>query len=376
MEDVYRKLQKHLDKAPIGYPETKSGVEIRLLKHLFSEEEAKIALNLSILPETAEKILKRFPSKKMSLIELEKKLEKMSEKGSILGARRPNKGNKMAYQKIPLAIGMFELQVDRVTRELAEDFFAYEEEAFAEEFIKTNTKQMRTIPLNVRIDPEFHIGQYDSIRSIIKSSPGPFAVMNCVCRQAKDALDEPCKQTDIRQTCMMLEHSANFAMDRGVGEEVTREELLKLMTRAKKEGMVLQPENNQKPTFICCCCGCCCGVLTAVKKFDNPAEILHTNFIAEIIAEKCEGCEDCSDICQMEAIFPVNSHKEINMDRCIGCGLCISVCKQRAIKLLKRDKEIIPPKGKRDMYKKILFEKYGLIGSLKFAAKAAMGQKV
>ena len=376
MEDVYRKLQKHLDNAPVGYPETKSGVEIRLLKHLFSEEEARIALNLSILPETAEKILKRFAQNEITLNELEKKLGKMCEKGAILGVKRRSKGNKMTYQKVPLAIGMFEFQVDRITRDLAEDFFAYEEEAFAEEFINTDTKQMRTIPLNVRIDPEFHVGQYDNIKGIIKNSPGPFAVMNCVCRQAKDTMEEPCKQTDIRRTCLMLEHSANFAMDRGVGEEVTREEILKLMTRAKKEGMVLQPENNQNPTFICCCCGCCCGVLTAVKKFDKPAEILHTNFTSEIIAEKCDGCEDCSNICQMDAIFPVNSHKEINIDQCIGCGLCISVCKQRAINLIKKDKEIIPPKGKGDMYKKILFEKYGLLGSIKFAAKAALGKKV
>jgi hypothetical protein len=58
--DNYRRLQQHLDKHPIPYPATESGIEIKLLKSLFSEEEAEIALNLSTLPEKVSKIHKRF----------------------------------------------------------------------------------------------------------------------------------------------------------------------------------------------------------------------------------------------------------------------------------------------------------------------------
>ena len=57
--EVYRELQKHIDKMPVGFPSTKSGVEIRILKHLFTPEEAKIALNLSALPESLERIHRR-----------------------------------------------------------------------------------------------------------------------------------------------------------------------------------------------------------------------------------------------------------------------------------------------------------------------------
>ena len=45
--DVYRELQQHLDKFAVGFPATESGAEIRLLKHLFSPEEAKLATRLS-----------------------------------------------------------------------------------------------------------------------------------------------------------------------------------------------------------------------------------------------------------------------------------------------------------------------------------------
>ena len=377
MEDIYRRLQKHFDKPPVGYPTTKSGVELRLLKHFFTEEEAWVALNLSIIPEPATKIHKRFKKGEITISELEGHLEAMTEKGSIMGMTKNKKKPLKVYSRIPLAIGMFEWHVNRVTKELAKDFFDYEDEAFGAEVLKPKTKQMRTIPVNVKIDPEFHVGNYDNITEIIKNSPGPFAVSNCVCRQAKDKLDESCKQTDVRETCLTIGNSAKYMMNTlGVARELTREETLKMITRAKKEGMVLQPENNQQPSFVCMCCGCCCGVLQGAKKFEKPVEFLHTNFYAEIDADKCEACEDCQNICQMDAIDRVNSHMEVNLDRCIGCGLCIPVCSNKATSLLKKDEEFKPPKDSNDMYKKITFEKAGLLGTLKFVGKAALGQKV
>lgn len=376
MEDIYRQLQKHFDRAPVGFPPTRSGVELRLLKHLFTEEEAKVAFNLSLMPETAEKIHKRFKKGEISLEELKVHLNNLAKKGSILGTKKSSKDPEMIYGRLPLAIGMFEFQVDRITKGLAEDFFAYEDEAFAEEFVSTNTKQIRTIPVNVKIDPEFHIGNYDNMREIVNKSPGPFAVMNCVCRQAKDKMGTPCQQTEVRETCLTTGNSAKHMVRRGVGRELKREEVMKMMTRAKKEGMVIQPENNQNPSFICFCCGCCCGVLNGAKKFEKPAEFVHSNFYADILAEKCEACEDCQNICQMEAIDRVNGHMEVNNDRCIGCGLCIPVCKNKAISLLKHEKEFTPPKDSKDMYRKILYEKEGLIGTLNFVGRAALGKKV
>jgi Pyruvate/2-oxoacid:ferredoxin oxidoreductase delta subunit len=376
MEDVYRQLQKHFDRAPIGFPPTKSGVELSLLKHLFTEEEAKVAINLSLMPETAEKIHKRFKKGEISIDALKIHLNNMKKKGSIVGRRKSSKDPVMVYGRVPLAIGMFEFQVDRVTKGLAEDFFAYEDEAFADEIVSTYTKQIRTIPVNVKIDPEFHIGNYDSLKEIVNKSAGPFSVMNCVCRQAKDKMGAPCQQTEVREACLTIGNSAKYMIDRGVGRELKREDVMKMMTRAKKEGMVIQPENNQNPSFICFCCGCCCGVLTGAKKFEKPAEFVHSNFYAEILAEKCDACEDCQDICQMEAIDRLNGHMEVNNDRCIGCGLCIPVCKNKAISLLKKEKEFTPPKDSKDMYKKILYEKEGLIGTLNFVGRAALGKKV
>jgi electron transport complex protein RnfB len=373
-KDIYRQLQRHIDKLPIPFPETKSGVELRLLKYLFSPLEAEIALCLSGLPEPIEKIFKRLKNHELSIDGTKKILDKLVRKGAI--RKRTNKEGKKKYGKMPLAIGMFEAQVNQITEEYATDFYAYEKEAFADKVIGNKTNQMRTIPINVKIDPEYKVGNYDDIKKIIETSPGPFAVMNCVCRQAREVQGNLCKQTDLRETCILIEDSVEFAMNLDAGRLISKKEVLTILKQAKKAGLVLEPENTQHPNFICCCCGCCCGVLTAAKHYDKPAKFLHSNFYAEIQADRCDGCWKCMDRCQMDAIDKVSNHAEINLDRCIGCGLCIPTCKPRAAQLLKKDIEIIPPKNDMDMYKKIMLERFGVVGTLKIASKAMLGMKV
>ena len=59
MNDVYAALREHLDSLPAGFPATKSGVEIRILKRLFSPAEAGLALHLRSKLEPAAAIGKR-----------------------------------------------------------------------------------------------------------------------------------------------------------------------------------------------------------------------------------------------------------------------------------------------------------------------------
>lgn len=372
--DIYRQLQRHLDKMPVPFPETESGVEIDLLTKLFDEEEANIALKLSALPESVDKIHTRFNDGEILKDLLSLKLKDLANKGVIASETHPKKGPR--YSKLPLAIGIFEYQVDHITKEVAEDFYKYEDEGFAEALLKGKTKQIRTIPVNIDIDPEFSVGTYDNARSIIERSQGPFAVMNCICRQSKEKMGEPCKQTDNLQTCFTLGKSATFMVERGVAKELSRDEMIRLITRSENEGMVLQPQNTQNPGFICCCCGCCCGVLTAAKKFPNPARFLQTNFYAGIDPDKCTACGECIELCQMDALVPVNNHTEVLRTHCIGCGVCLNACDFEAIALMKTEKETVPPKDSKEMYKKMIIDRYGVFGTLNLLGKAALGKKI
>lgn len=46
---IFHELPAEMDRRPVGMPATRSGVEIRILKELFTPEEAEIALSLNLV---------------------------------------------------------------------------------------------------------------------------------------------------------------------------------------------------------------------------------------------------------------------------------------------------------------------------------------
>ena len=265
--DVYRRLQERLDELPVGYPATESGVELRILRRLFTPEEAEVALGLNAVPETVETIQHRLPGHTAE--ELERMLDRMVEKGAIFGGRMLSRSAAKRYSRAPLVIGMYEAQVDRLTKELQQDFEQYAREGFATTLLGAKTKQMRTVPVNARFVPDRLVGRYDDARKMIEEGEGPWAARNCVCRQGKDLLGEPCRQTSARRVCLTIGGAARATVASGDGQALTREETLALLDQAELDGMVLQPANAQDPLFVCFCCGCCCGMLQAAKLFPS-----------------------------------------------------------------------------------------------------------
>jgi len=118
-QDLYRNLQIHLDQFPIGFPATTSGVEIRILKQLFNDEEAFVGTKLDWTYATLEQIHKRINENKMSIAELEKTLDNMVKKGTL--NFKTENGTKF-YANIPFVVGIFEYQVNKLTKNFIEDF--------------------------------------------------------------------------------------------------------------------------------------------------------------------------------------------------------------------------------------------------------------
>jgi|GEM_PF-4930686 hypothetical protein len=56
---VFKKLQKHLDAQPVGFPATPSGVENRLSRESFTVDEADIALEMSYKFQSLEQIYEK-----------------------------------------------------------------------------------------------------------------------------------------------------------------------------------------------------------------------------------------------------------------------------------------------------------------------------
>ena len=354
--DLYRQLQEHLDKLPIGFPKTESGVEIKILQNLFNIFEAKLALCLSLGNTSVSTVQKRMIRKFNEEYEpgiLREVLNKMYLSGSI----NRSKNEPFKYSNAMLAIGMFEYQVGHLSKEFMELMHQYFDEGFNDEFFRSSLPQLRASPHMRAIVPEYNIATYDNMRKIVEETDQTIAVANCVCKEGEALLGKSCQQTKDIEVCISF--GATAYLDRGQARIISKGECLEIMNRAEREGLVLQPGNSLQPFCICLCCGCCCGVLTSAKKYGNPADLIAHNFYAEVNCDSCNGCSLCVKRCQMDAIHIEDKKAVIDLDRCIGCGLCVTTCKKEALHLLETKKKTVPPKNAVMLYLGILSEKAG-----------------
>lgn len=361
--EIYRELQQHLHTLPVGYPATKSGVELRLLKYVFTPEEAKLATQLRFdydNLESLDSIYDRVKELGYTKEEIENHLDNMVKKGAIQAKRREGK---RLYSLAMFMIGTFEYQVNKLTKEYVEDMHQYMREAFMMEAGSTQIGQLRVVPVEESITHELNVANYDDLSAILEELKGPFASVNCVCRQGMALIDKPCKNTSRMDVCMGVGDFAQLYIDEGWAKEVSKDEALEILKKNQEEGMIIQPGNALKPDFICSCCTCCCEGLQGLKMLPNPADFVTTNHFAVVDPDLCDACETCIDICQMDAITMTNGTSEIIKQRCIGCGNCVAKCPSEALTLQKKEKELIPPATEGELYntiwdkKKVLLER-------------------
>ena len=113
LDPAYRDLATLLDSLPQGYPDTESGVELEILQYLFSPEEARVALALSLKAETPALI-----AKKAELDEgfVRASLKSMVKKG-LIEFEKATGG--IGYKLMPFVVGFYERQVGRMDKPFA-----------------------------------------------------------------------------------------------------------------------------------------------------------------------------------------------------------------------------------------------------------------
>jgi electron transport complex protein RnfB len=368
-EHVYIKLQRHLDSQAVGFPATKSGSEIRILKHIFTPQEADIATCLTYKLEPLETVFERARHLVESPEKLAELLDRIEGKGGIESKIR---GSKRFYCNAPLVVGMYEYQLGKLTPEFIKDFDEYtSDKTFGVEFLSTKLPQMRTIPIAKSIQAQHNVSTFDEVAVLMQQAEAPFAILECVCRQKKTLLGEPCKVTDRKETCLAVGSMAQAFLRSGIGREIALDESMSILEQNQKQGLVLQPSNTEKAEFICSCCGCCCGMLGMHKNLPKPVDFWASNYYAVVDTDACDGCGTCEKRCQVGAVS-VSVKKQqssVDLNRCIGCGLCVPTCPNKAISLQKKPTEVIPPQTKEDLLDIIMSHKKGKLGKLKVTGK-------
>lgn len=366
---VYVNLQKHLNKQAVGFPATRSGVEIKILKHIFSPLEAELACCLSYKFESLETLICRASHLVGSTDELEKHLHNLQKKGGI---ESKIKNGKTYYCNAPLVVGMYEFQLNRLTDKFIKDFNEYTSTRnFGIEFLSSKLPQMRTIPVSKSIYPQHNVSIFDEVITLLQQAEEPFVIVECICRKKKAMEGMTCKITGRKETCLAVGNMGRMAVISNGGREISRDEAISIIELNQKQGLVLQPSNTQKAEFICSCCGCCCGMLRIQKKLPKPLDFWSANYYATVDELGCESCGACVKRCQVGAVSVANKKHPavVNRDRCIGCGVCVSACPAQSITLVKKSAEIRPPRTREELHDILMTTKRGPLGKLKLTGK-------
>lgn len=365
--DIYKKLARHLDNLPAGFPPTKNGVELRILRRLFSPEEAELALSLTLIPEESKVIARR---NKLSLEEVALRLEEMARKGLIYSIEQ--EGSPPKYMATQYAIGIWEFHVNDLDEGLVRDM---------DEYIPTlldldkwkKIPQLRTVPVGRSIPIQLEVMPYESAEKMVQSQ-SKFLVAPCICRRERSLVGEGCKKPE--ESCLVFGRGVDYYSRNRIGRIIDKKEALEILKEADKAGLVLQPSNSQKIANICCCCGCCCGVLRTIKKHPKPASIVSTPFIASDNSSTCKGCGACLERCQIGALRLEDDKVVLDINRCIGCGLCVSTCPTSSLSLIRK------PESKQPKVPRNLIETYfklgrarGKLGSLSVARQWLKSEK-
>ncbi|TVQ35902.1 MAG: 4Fe-4S dicluster domain-containing protein [Spirochaetaceae bacterium] len=366
---VYQALRQRIDQLPVPYPPTESGVELKLLKALFTAEEARVALHLSAIAEPVGTIHRRVP--KMDRDRLASVLKRLAKKGAIVsGVTRVGSRPLRTYSLAPLVVGMFELQVDRLTPEFVRDFHDYLDQGFRASIMEVRTAQMRTVPVRAELSAQRSVASYEDMHSYLATHPGPFAVINCVCRQSAGLLGQACSTKSTHETCLMIGHVPSH------GRELSRDAILEILNKCEREGHVLQPQNTRKPSFICCCCRDCCEILRNARKLPRPADAIPSAHRASVDAALCSGCRACLKRCPMDAALMSDGTAIIDEGRCIGCGLCVATCPVNAISLGRRRPAPRTPRSSTLMYLRMYRDRWGPLRVIGLAVRGLLGRKI
>jgi ferredoxin len=328
MENAYRELC-----AKMGLPQSECLMSI--WKTLCTPEEAALAV---MLPGTAAGISEKSGVKEGRVQAL---LDSLFMKGAVFKAP----GDGPASYRLAKNIVQFH-DASLVWSGATGEFFEHWKRVMDEDFstLMRNLPAevvlpsfMRVVPVNETLALQSGVLPYEACAEMIKRSE-KVAVVQCPCRLSQ----RNCGAS--LESCIQLNRGAEYALDRGHGRAISKEEGLSILKRSEEEGLVHMVENRGFGNAICNCCECCCEMFRLAKNSGKQWILSPSRYRASVDASLCTACGACEERCPVEAIS-VGDVASIDPERCLGCGLCVSSCPAEAITLDQvRPREHIPAK--------------------------------
>ena len=161
---------------------------------------------------------------------------------------------------------------------------------------------MRVIPIETAIDGNTRRASYEEVSKYLNDN-SIFTVTACSCRTDREVMGEGCGHLK-EDMCIQMGHAAEYYIKTGRGRQITREEAFEIIKRAEENGLMHQIPNidgSGKTHAICNCCGCGCLSLRTAEMFKNN-DMVRSNYVARVDAEKCVACGQCVENCPVNAL--------------------------------------------------------------------------
>jgi Pyruvate/2-oxoacid:ferredoxin oxidoreductase delta subunit len=340
-ENPYKSLARKLDSLPEGFPETPDGAELRILEHLFSPQEAELASKLRLKLENAREIQDRIGGDFKTIKNM---LKGMSRKGLIRMGKAEVGG--LGFGLMPFVVGIYELQTGNMDAALAKLFEDYYQQAFVQ-MTEVEPKFHRVIPVGETIRNDMSIEPFENAATIIENAKA-WGVTECICRQQKALIGDPCDHP--LDVCMTFSQRHGAYDNSSAVKALTKEEAYETLKRASDAGLVHSVSNNLEADsfishYICNCCTCSCGILRGISEKGMSNVIARSAFVCNVDPDLCTGCDLCIEYCQFDALSlsPEDLFVQINQTKCVGCGVCIPKCPEEGLSMIRRpENEVLP----------------------------------
>lgn len=316
---------------------------VRLVAHLFTPEEADLAIHVPpYYPKPLERVAR---SARRNPAIIEPILDGMARKKVIYGGSK-------GYALLPLIPGMFEyLLMDGSDTEWHRKYAELLVDMWRDGYTRAyNTKvapAIRNIPVSGAVDQRSRIVDTSLIEEMI-SRHDDFAVLNvCQCRQSMRFVGDDCKRAVPEDGCLVFGSFARGTQDRGDGRNIEAAEMRDIVAERWEKNLVFLTANisPESPNVICTCCDCCCHFLETVREWNGKVLLAPPRVLAEVNAELCNNCGKCARACNTGAHKIENKKHVYDRDKCLGCGLCVSACKEGAITMVLNPEYKEPAKG-------------------------------
>lgn len=363
MTDPYQQIFENIDQGPLTAPKSKGGSSIAFLEHLkllYTPVEAELVryLKMGAKFESAAEIAARSGKTESEVRSL---LDPLAQKGRIIGL-----GGMYVLPPIPVLFNyhQFKREIgpdDLKAAELYQQYFIKDGFYKYYESSERGTQIMRVIPVQRAVRNGQKVLATEEAHQIIEGVQR-LRLVSCPCRTRTEKLGvRECKDKFPVANCIMMESSALYFENLGLGKQVIAKEAKRYFDEMQDLGLVGTTENYEAAghTVICLCCNCCCSQLRGRTRWENPEAVAAANYVAES-GEDCVMCGECADRCFFQAISMDEGRGRAVVDetKCMGCGVCTLACAQDALRL-QRVERATPFPGPRELYKKVARENRG-----------------